>query len=113
MFGSLRFQSKSMMKRLLYLASIPLVPPLRVYRSIGQIWREVPPGISKLAVLWYATMGLVASAVGEGMGLAFGTGSSPLHDWNAELDRWKWVRPEDQHLLDGSTPAGDSEISVA
>ena len=111
-FGTLRVQSNSIMRRLLYLASIPLVPPLRVYRSLGQIWREVPPGISKLAVLWYVTVAMVASAAGEGMGLAFGTGSSPLHDWNAELDRLNWVRPEDQHMLDGSTPAGDSEPTL-
>ncbi len=108
-FGALRAQSTGMMKRLLYLATIPLVPPLRLYRSFRQIWREVPANISKLTVLGQVAVTLVASAAGEGLGLALGVGSSPRHDWKAELDRSGLVRREDQHLLEGHSAAGDTE----
>jgi len=108
-FGALRGRSLGPWKRILYFVTTPLVPPLRLYRSVKQLRTLVPSGVSKLKVFGSLSTTLIASAAGEAMGLVFGAGSSAWRDWGEELDRRQSALPEDQHLLDGETPAGDAE----
>jgi predicted dehydrogenase/GT2 family glycosyltransferase len=105
MFGALRAASTGGLRRLIYLATTPLVPPLRLWRSRSAVRSLTPPGVSRLRVLTTLAPVMVVSALGEALGLARGRGRSDYEDWDIELDRAKLIRPQDQHLLDAPTDA--------
>jgi predicted dehydrogenase len=108
-FGAARSRSFSLPRRWLYALSAPLIPALRVHRVRSTLLSEVPRHISRLRVLLGFTLAAFTSAVGETLGMVFGPGRSPLMDWTIELDRRRFIRPQDEYLLWAATPAGNDE----
>jgi len=115
MFGALRAASTDGLRRLFYLATTPLVPPLRLWRSRSAVRDLTPPGVSKGRVLATLAPVMLISTLGEALGLARGRGRSDYEDWDIELDRAKLIRPQDHHLLDAPPevpPEATPEVSL-
>jgi GT2 family glycosyltransferase len=74
MFATIRSRNWSKAKRLLYVFSAPLIPTIRFYRILRQVYQHRPKlhaGVIPMLVL-----GLVMSALGEMAGYAIGEGGS-------------------------------------
>ncbi len=111
MFGAMRAATTGGARRLIYLATTPLVPPLRLWRSLPAVRQLTPPGVSKPRVMATLAPVMVVSALGEALGLARGRGRSDYEDWDIELDRAKLIRPQDHHLLDDPADLADASRS--
>ena len=73
-FATIRCRQWSRAKRLLYTCSAPVIPSIRFYRILRQLYRlrsELHPGILPMLML-----GLTVSALGEMAGYATGAGDS-------------------------------------
>ena len=97
----------SIWRRLLYVAGSPLIPFVRLRRSLRHMrrtgrFRELMPNI---AFVMFA--GNVAGAIGEALGYVFGADDQVLSQRMAvELDRYSYVRASDrEHNLDESPPS--------
>jgi predicted dehydrogenase len=110
-FGAARTSYLANMRRWIHVLATPLVPVVRVYRAWPALAATVPSHISRTKVLAVFGLSAITSAAGEALGMAIGAGGSPLKDWHNELDRRRFVRSEDHHLLSSTTPAGNDEPS--
>jgi hypothetical protein len=100
-FGALRAREWSPLKRLVYTLAAPLVPLVRqrrIYRALSQT-RHNQRGLFFRA-LPMTSIGLCAHALGEVVGYHFGTGDSQTIYLNFELDRRRFVLPEEQELFE-------------
>lgn len=99
MYGGLRygFGNWSLLRRLVYAGGSPLIPPIRLRRTLREIRRagrgDLLPGI-----LGPLTLILVVSALGEALGYLVGAGSSEVEYSTLEVGRDRFVPPGDHAL---------------
>lgn len=110
-FGSMRWQGQgwSWPRRLFYAAASPLIPPLRLARSVKDV-RRCSKG--KGLVPWiYPIMAvaMVAGAVGEALGYLFGTGRAAADRLDLELDRNAFIVEADRVKTPRTMSVGQGE----
>ena len=98
MFAANRARSVkwSMVRRVFYIAKLPLVPFVRLQRVVGHILRagrgkELLPGILPILII-----GLVADALGQLAGYALGAGNAAQRRVSFELNRCQHVTEQDK-----------------
>ena len=97
-FGARRWQAQgwSWRRRLLYAAGTPLIPPLRLMRTAGDVWRA---GRNKGLIPWIfpiMALAMIAGAAGEATGYLFGAGSVAAARIDMELDRYAFTIDSDK-----------------
>ena len=84
----------SLLRRLIYIAASPLIPPLRLIRVRREIRRTTHARLFP-RLLPALVGGLVVNAVGEAVGYLFGMGDSDVSYAAAEVDRQRFVVDRD------------------
>lgn len=108
LFAAVRARQWSRRRRMLYFATSPLIPAVRLRRVLQELRRtrrarELLPQLLPALVL-----GLVMSSIGEAIGYAAGAGRTKILD-ETELHRTRYVRRSERlHEEDESSwPGGD------
>jgi GT2 family glycosyltransferase len=94
MFATIRSRNWSKAKRLLYVFSAPLIPAIRFYRVLRQVYQhrlKLGAGVIPMLVL-----GLVVSALGEMTGYAMGAGGSRKALTRLEFHRIRHIGRSDR-----------------
>jgi hypothetical protein len=106
-FGAMRWQGQgwSWPRRLAYAAGMPLVPLLRLVRTVEHVrrcsrGRGLAPRIYPLMFV-----AMLAGALGEAMGYLFGAGRAAAERIDIELDRQSFVSPGER--VEPQTAASD------
>ena len=100
-FGALRAREWSLLKRLVYTLAAPLVPLVRqrrIYRTLAHTKQDHRSLFFRALPL--TSIGLCAHALGEVVGYHFGTGNSQTIYLNFELDRRRFLLPEERELFE-------------
>jgi hypothetical protein len=95
LFGAARGRGWSRMRRIAYAAGAPLMPPLRVYRIVGDMRRTGRHSLLPRA-LPAIVVAVTASAVGEAMGYVAGRGDSYRRQSEYELHRERFADAPDE-----------------
>lgn len=98
LFAGLRARGMSPLRRAIYVAGSPLIPPLRLWR----IWREVgalPGRGSRLSCLHALAAGLSLDGLGQMAGYAFGVGDSATRTSVYEFNRSRHVLDDERRAL--------------
>lgn len=98
LFAGLRARGMSRLRRAIYIAGSPLIPPLRLWR----IWREVgavPGRGSRLSCLHALVAGLAFDGLGQLAGYALGVGSSATRTSVYEFNRSRHVLDDERREL--------------
>jgi hypothetical protein len=89
----------SLPRRLLYAASAPLIPFVRLQRGLRDFQRTGRQGELLPRVLPTLTLGLAVSAAGEAIGYALGSGDAPHRLAEYEFHRHRHVVATDKPLM--------------
>jgi hypothetical protein len=89
-----------LLKRLLYIFGGPLIPVVRLWRSIGEIRRKDLGSQVLPRILPALSVGLMASAAGEVSGYAFGGGKSARIRLSIEQERHRHLSRRDRDRYD-------------
>ncbi|HYP52919.1 MAG TPA: glycosyltransferase family A protein [Pyrinomonadaceae bacterium] len=102
LFGATRARQKrwTRRRRLLYACAAPLIPPLRLWRALGDIRRKGLQRELVPRVLPAMLAGLIPHAVGEAAGYALGVGSAERRYSYFEVARTRHVTDEDRRDLE-------------
>lgn len=100
LFGAMRAQKKhwSFWRRLIYIAGAPLIPIIRLERTVKRI-REVGEASRLWKIIPAVLAGLLPHATGEAVGYAFGLGHAAEHYSVLEMKRFLHVVPGDRQEL--------------
>jgi GT2 family glycosyltransferase len=98
-FAAFRAIEWSTLRRLIYAGGAPLIPPVRFLRILGQLWRSGSVGRLSLATITLVLVGLGVSALGEGMGYAFGLGDSQEKGLDLQFHRERHINERDLELI--------------
>lgn len=93
LFAGVRGEGMSTLKRLVYVIGSPLIPLVRLARTVranGRALREHPACLPALVA------GFVVDAAGQFAGYLLGTGNAVASTARYEFDRFEHVRPEDR-----------------
>ena len=102
----------SIWRRLLYVAGSPLIPFLRLRRSLHHLQRTGRFGELMPNIAFVMLAGNVAGAIGEALGYMFGADDRILSQRMAvELDRYSYVRASDREAKPAGSPAAQSETT--
>ena len=116
LFGGTRARKKkwSVWRRLLYICGGPLIPPLRLWRTLPKIYltgrqRELMPRI--LPAMF---AGLIPHAIGEVIGYALGSGNAELRYSFYEMKRTRHITERDrqQDLVQDGLPLFETEFKL-
>jgi hypothetical protein len=101
MFGAARARGKSWtpLRRLLYVGGGPLIPLVRVRRTLPQVYRTGAGHADVARVLPAMLAGLIPHALGEVTGYAFGAGHAEERYSSYELNRSLHVTERDRKEL--------------
>lgn len=105
-FGAARAQQGgwSPLRRVLYIGGAPLVPAVRLRRTVPRIRRSARHRGLLPRILPALVIGVVAHALGEAVGLALGPGDATRRRVNFELDRLRHVSERDRRLDAATRP---------
>jgi hypothetical protein len=98
-FGAMRWRGQGwgLSRRLVYAAGTPLIPLLRLARSVKHVWRcgrgRIPWIFPVMAVA------MIAGAVGEAAGYLFGAGQASAGRVDIELDRPSFISASDREII--------------
>lgn len=102
-YAAMRWQGQgwSWLRRLVYAAAMPVVPLLRLGRSVGHVrrcgkGRGLGPRVYPVMLV-----AMVAGAVGEALGYLFGAGESAASRLDIELDRAAHLSTIDRQIAKG------------
>ncbi len=98
-FAGLRVRNAPLARRLLYAAASPLIPLIRLRRSVCDLRRSErqPPSVWRLGPA--LVLALVVSAIGEATGYAFGAGRAPRRVSRYEFFRDRHVNAADREAM--------------
>lgn len=108
-FGHNRAMTSGTLKKWVYVVASPLIPLVRLRRSVGPVMKHVPAGVSKARVLMNLAYVYAAASLGEAWGMLRGPGSAELADWDIELDRTRYSVPAEMFLMSERTEARDED----
>ena len=95
-FAADRAEHWSSSRRLLFTVGGPLIPLVRVRRTLGQM-RGARQPLSRSAMVFPAVLlGLAVSAAGEMMGYCWGAGDAVQRRWDLEFHRARYLKAEQQ-----------------
>jgi hypothetical protein len=103
-FGGNRAQLRgwSPLRRLLYIAAGPLLPPVRLSRAVSDLRRSNPGRLP--GVLPALMIGLVANSIGQVVGYALGRGQAPRRRLSIELRRHRHLSARERALVAATPP---------
>jgi myo-inositol 2-dehydrogenase/D-chiro-inositol 1-dehydrogenase len=99
-FAASRCREWSVVKRLIYSAGSLLIPLVRFPRVCSDLRRSTCPRMQWPLILPPLFLGLVASAVGEMAGYAFGAGNAMLQAAKMELFKFQFLTKRDRRKLE-------------
>jgi hypothetical protein len=99
-FASMRSAEWPPLKRLLYVLGAPLIPLVRLQRSVALLVRWPARRGLLLRVLPMLAVGVTVDGLGELVGYALGPGSSVAILGRIEFDRRRWLARTDQLAYD-------------
>ena len=101
-------------KRLLYIATSPLIPFVRFSRFYRDFFRAGAPQRRLWPRIAPALLyGLALDGAGQALGYAFGPGATRERLARFEIDRWRHLSRRDLRLLAESSPAAEQPAGVA
>ncbi len=100
-FGSRRTEGAGAARRLLWMLAIPLIPLIRLRRSLRDL-RRCPGAPPARRVLPALALALLASAAGEAAGYALGGGSAAQAVYRYEFLRQRHVSARDRAAMAGA-----------
>lgn len=103
-FGEQRAKDWPLVKRLIYAAAFPLVPPLRLSRILALLPPSARAEIHLYSLLPLTCFALLLHALGEACGYVFGARGSMLRYQAFESFRSRFVCAADKALLIASAP---------
>jgi hypothetical protein len=98
-FAASRVCEWSLAKRLGYAVGSPLIPLVRLFRTV-RFGVRLPNRPARVAIASTLTVGLLVDAIGQFLGYIAGSGSSPQFLTEFEYRRVRFIRPEDRIALE-------------
>lgn len=99
MFAGMRSRNWGIGKRLFYFCASPLIPAVRLLRSIP-VWRSLPVSTGmRIKVLFALLFGLTVDGAGQMIGYAAGTGSAREKLARLEFHRYRHIPPRERDAL--------------
>jgi hypothetical protein len=99
-----RLRGWSPLRRLIWIAGSPLMPLVRLTRTLPHVRRVRPP--SRAGLLSVLAMGLTVNAFGQMLGYALGRGAATKKRMSLELSRHRHLRSDEQEAL-AAVPLGE------